>query len=181
VTPADISAKRARMLASMADHVLAHGVRASSLRPLAAAAGTSDRMLVYHFGSREALLAEVLQRIAADFAARFGARLAAAGVKDAADLLTETRAALRDPAIAPPLRVWLELLALPDAARAPFEPVLGAIADGMADLVRRHEPDPARAALVFALVEGLVVLDRAGRPGIADRALEGYLRDRPGK
>jgi AcrR family transcriptional regulator len=44
------------------DYVLEHGVIGLSLRPLAAAIGTSDRMLIYHFGSREALIADVLER-----------------------------------------------------------------------------------------------------------------------
>lgn len=44
------------------DYVLEHGVIGLSLRPLAAAIGTSDRMLVYHFGSRDALVAEILER-----------------------------------------------------------------------------------------------------------------------
>jgi AcrR family transcriptional regulator len=36
------------------------GIADLSLRPLAAAAGTSARLLIYHFGSKERLLAEVL-------------------------------------------------------------------------------------------------------------------------
>jgi len=44
------------------DYVLERGLIGLSLRPLAAALGTSDRMLLYHFGTREALIAEVLRR-----------------------------------------------------------------------------------------------------------------------
>jgi AcrR family transcriptional regulator len=36
------------------------GIADLSLRPLAAATGTSARLLIYHFGSKEGLLAEVL-------------------------------------------------------------------------------------------------------------------------
>jgi AcrR family transcriptional regulator len=36
------------------------GIADVSLRPLAAATGTSARLLIYHFGSKEGLLAEVL-------------------------------------------------------------------------------------------------------------------------
>ena len=42
---ARIEDRRALLLGKLADHVLAHGLSASSLRPLAKAAGTSDRML----------------------------------------------------------------------------------------------------------------------------------------
>jgi AcrR family transcriptional regulator len=41
-------------------YLLQHGLADLSLRPMAAAAGTSARLLIYHFGSKERLLAEVL-------------------------------------------------------------------------------------------------------------------------
>lgn len=40
-----------------------HGVSDTSMRTLAAALGTSHRMLHYHFGSREALLAAVMELV----------------------------------------------------------------------------------------------------------------------
>ncbi len=56
-------ATRRDQLAELAtDYVLEHGIAGLSLRPLAAALGTSDRMLVYHFGSKDALVAEVIER-----------------------------------------------------------------------------------------------------------------------
>ena len=44
------------LLPLLTAHVLAHGLGGASLRPLAKAAGTSDRMLIYHFGTKEALI-----------------------------------------------------------------------------------------------------------------------------
>ena len=41
-------------------YLMEHGLADLSLRPLAAGVGTSARLLVYHFGSKEGLLAEVL-------------------------------------------------------------------------------------------------------------------------
>jgi AcrR family transcriptional regulator len=41
-------------------HFAAHGIGDTSLRGLAEAIGTSHRMLIYHFGSREGLLAAVV-------------------------------------------------------------------------------------------------------------------------
>lgn len=51
-------------LDKMADHVLRHGLEAASLRPLAKAAGTSDRMLMYYFTDKAQLITAVLQTIA---------------------------------------------------------------------------------------------------------------------
>lgn len=50
------------LLDRVTDHVLAEGLIGLSLRPLAAAVGTSDRMLIYHFGSRDALVSAVVGR-----------------------------------------------------------------------------------------------------------------------
>jgi AcrR family transcriptional regulator len=54
--------QRDELLERVTDHVLAHGLIGLSLRPVAAAVGTSDRMLIYHFGSRDALVSAVVAR-----------------------------------------------------------------------------------------------------------------------
>jgi AcrR family transcriptional regulator len=50
------------LLEKVTDHVLEHGLIGLSLRPVAAAVGTSDRMLIYHFASRDALVSAVVAR-----------------------------------------------------------------------------------------------------------------------
>ena len=57
------SGARERLLAAAMDHVAEHGVGDLSLRSLAAALGTSHRMLIYHFGTRDALLVEVVRAV----------------------------------------------------------------------------------------------------------------------
>src|SRR5256714_15089524 len=52
-------------------YFLRHGVANLSLRPLAAAAGTSARMLLHYFGSKEALIAEVMEQVQARLQAAF--------------------------------------------------------------------------------------------------------------
>lgn len=54
--------RRDELLDQATDHVLEHGLIGMTLRPLAAAIGTSDRMLLYHFGSRDALVSAVVAR-----------------------------------------------------------------------------------------------------------------------
>lgn len=54
--------RRDVLLDQVTDHVLEHGLIGLTLRPLAAAIGTSDRMLIYHFGSRDALVSAVVAR-----------------------------------------------------------------------------------------------------------------------
>ena len=55
--------RRAETLARAADYVLEHGLAGLSLRPLAAALGTSPRMLLYDFGSKDGLVTDVLAEI----------------------------------------------------------------------------------------------------------------------
>ncbi|WP_248580909.1 TetR family transcriptional regulator [Nocardioides sp. InS609-2] len=43
------------------NYTLGHGLIGLSLRPLATALGTSDRMLLYHFGTKDNLVAAVLR------------------------------------------------------------------------------------------------------------------------
>jgi AcrR family transcriptional regulator len=52
--------RRKELLEAVGDYVLAHGLADMSLRPLAAALGTSPRMLLYHFASKEQLVSEAL-------------------------------------------------------------------------------------------------------------------------
>ena len=54
------------LLAKAIDYYAEHGVGDTSLRTLAASIGTSQRMLHYHFGSREDLLAAVIEAVVAD-------------------------------------------------------------------------------------------------------------------
>jgi AcrR family transcriptional regulator len=51
---------RERLLASAIDYFAREGIADTSLRALAAQIGTSHRMLLYHFGSREGLLGAVV-------------------------------------------------------------------------------------------------------------------------
>lgn len=56
---------RERLLASAMDYLGRRGISDLSLRELADALGTSHRMLIYHFGSKEGLLTEVVRAVEA--------------------------------------------------------------------------------------------------------------------
>ncbi|WP_393071933.1 TetR/AcrR family transcriptional regulator [Streptomyces sp. LN704] len=53
-------AKRRDLLERVRAYMLRNGVADLSLRPLARALGTSDRMLLYYFGTKERMIAEAL-------------------------------------------------------------------------------------------------------------------------
>lgn len=56
----------------LVDYLLGHGLSDLSLRPLAEALGTSARLLIYHFGSKEGLLTEVLDSMQTRLRQSFG-------------------------------------------------------------------------------------------------------------
>lgn len=60
-----MSSRSARdaLLDRVLDYFARRGVGDTSLRALAAGVGTSHRMLIYHFGSREGLLAAIVERL----------------------------------------------------------------------------------------------------------------------
>jgi AcrR family transcriptional regulator len=53
------------LLEAVVNVAMASGIADKSLRAIAAAAGTSHRMLIHHFGSRERLLVEVIRSVEA--------------------------------------------------------------------------------------------------------------------
>ncbi|MGX1887134.1 TetR/AcrR family transcriptional regulator [Streptomyces sp. NPDC055287] len=57
--PVDLG-KREDLLRRVREYVIHNGLADLSLRPLAKALGTSDRMLLYYFGSKDRLVAEAL-------------------------------------------------------------------------------------------------------------------------
>ena len=55
---------RTELLTKIVDHILINGLGYGvSLRPLAKAVHTSPRMLIYYFGSKELLMAEVVRNV----------------------------------------------------------------------------------------------------------------------
>src|SRR5438132_9559653 len=57
------SVTRAALLDAAVDYATANGLGDVSLRQMAAALGTSHRMLIYHFGSKDGLLVEVVNEV----------------------------------------------------------------------------------------------------------------------
>ena len=168
--------RRARTLAKAADYVLERGLEGLSLRPLAAALGTSTRMLLYDFENKEKLVHEVL----AEIRRRLAARLAdlQSGDDEAATLAAVWEWASAKER-APFMRVFFETYvqalthpeAHPDRGRAMVD-------DWLRFLGSRWQPealDPATATLYVAVIRGLL-LDRltAPDPERVDRALERF-------
>ena len=79
--------RRDALLDQVTDHVLQYGLIGLTLRPVAAAIGTSDRMLLYHFRSRDELVAAVVARTSDRGVAAIDALPAVEGVRAAVNRL----------------------------------------------------------------------------------------------
>jgi AcrR family transcriptional regulator len=163
------------LLDRLADYVLAHGLTASSLRPLARAAGTSDRMLLYYFADKDAVMAATLERIAA----RMTALLVAAAPPQPlpyAQLRTALAAQLRDPALWPYMRLWLDMAARAAHGDALYARIGESIGRGFlawaGDQLACAAADRAGlAARLLTEIEGMVLLTSLGLGDAVDAAL----------
>lgn len=103
--------RKAALIDRLTDHVLANGLGGASLRPLAAAVGTSDRMLLYYFPDKPALIAAVLQEVAARMTMLLELQRTEQPVTAAA-LEARMLPLVLDPAVWPFMQLWLEMAAL---------------------------------------------------------------------
>ena len=173
---------RERLLAAAIEHVSQHGVGEISLRGLAAALGTSHRMLIYHFGSREALLIEVIRTVEEQ------QRMALAAILEDADrppaeIMRRMWARVADPALWPNERLFFEVYAQALQGSPHALPVLDGIVEAwvepLAALVAPGRPRAearAEARLGVAVVRGLLLDLLATRDREAvDAAMERYI------
>ncbi|MGB5078970.1 MAG: TetR/AcrR family transcriptional regulator [Sphingorhabdus sp.] len=102
--------RRSAIIHRLTDHVLAHGLLASSLRSLAKAAGTSDRMLLYYFRDKAEIMEAVLTQLSARLVALLGDHANRLPMP-LDDVRRELAAFLFTDDLWPYMRVWLEIAA----------------------------------------------------------------------
>ena len=170
--PPKQTARRARLLDAIATIVLEDGFDALALRGLAARLSTSGRMLLYHFGTKDALVRAVLGRISERMAVLQEA--AASGAPETAGTFLDgmMRAGI-DPATAPFMRVWTDVTVRAARGEAPYREVADRTVAAWLDWIAgRLPPSPdrdAKAAAVLAIMEGITILELA-RPGTTEQA-----------
>lgn len=148
-------ARRRQLLDALIDDVAANGIGGRSLRDLAAAAGTSHRMLIHHFGSRDELLLSIVEEVER--------RQAATLVDlpdDPADAVAATWADLRRPELRPFERLFFECYARGAQGEEPFTRLISPAIDGWLDAATESSGgavDRARIRLVLAVTRGLLL------------------------
>lgn len=155
---------RERLLADTMFYVTMHGVATLNLRDLAAALGTSHRMLIFHFGSKEGLLTEITSAVRTQHRELLRRVLRDSDQGPEEGLRTLWRE-LTDPAYAPRLRLIFELYGQAIQGRRYAVGLLEHVADvweaPVTEILRRADPPashPSRDAhLTAAVIHGLLL------------------------
>jgi len=155
---------KALLLEATMAYVAEHGVTDLTLRSLAPALNTSHRMLVYHFGSKEGLLVEVVREVERRQRETL-MRLEADGSLTLSEQIMRSWRRLADPAMWPHERLFFEIYshALQGRTHAVrlLDDVVEAWLNPLTKVVARHglsEADArAEARLALAVTRGLLL------------------------
>jgi AcrR family transcriptional regulator len=147
--------RRQELLDALIEAFSRGGIGGRSLREVAEAVGTSHRMLLHHFGSRDELLLAIVEEVE---------RRQAATLPDLPDDPADATAAmwahLRRPELRPFERLFFECYARAAQGEEPFTRLLPAAVDGWlarVDEVGDGTTDPALVRLGLAVTRGLLL------------------------
>jgi|GEM_PF-256539 len=156
--------QRDAFLDVIGEHLLAHGLERTRLVDLAAAAKTSDRMLIYYFGTKAELMSAAIGRVAGDLAQHLDDAIATEVPLPAADLLEELARLTASERIVPYMRLGLEIYGKAASGDPQYEQagrdIIGRFLEWaearIAASDTAHRKD--QAAAVLAMTQGLAVM-----------------------
>jgi AcrR family transcriptional regulator len=167
--------RRRELLDSLIEAFARDGIGGRPLREIADAVGTSHRMLLHYFGSRDELLMAIVEEIE---------RRQAATLNDLPEAPARAVAAMwadvRRPELWPFERLFFECYARAAQGEAPFARLLPGAVDGWLAAVDERSgghADPALARLGLAVIRGLLLdLVATGDTDGVDAAAARFLR-----
>ena len=161
---APASPRQIELLESAYRYVLQNGLGDLSLRPLAAAIGSSPRVLLYLFGSKEGLIRALLGRARTDETALLAQAVPAHRAGDVADMALRVWSWLSAPEHRALMVLWTEAYARsltePDGPWSGF--AAGTVRDWL-DLLATGQPDPntaeatAQRTMILAVLRGALL------------------------
>jgi AcrR family transcriptional regulator len=171
-----VTERRDDLLQRVVEAAARGGLARRSLRDLAAQVGTSHRMLIHHFGSREGLLTAVVEAVERDQNQRLGEL-----PEDAAEAVRVSWRRTSVPSLWPIERLFFECYARGAQGEPPFDRLVPALVDQTLAAVSTradvgaNEEGKAAARLGLAVIRGLLLdLVATGDRKATDRALELY-------
>jgi AcrR family transcriptional regulator len=174
---------RHELLERAIEHIAARGISDLSLRELATAIGTSHRMLIHHFGSKEGLWVEVVKAVEARQREALGDLLPDPAADPAEAMRTWWRH-ISEPKLWPNERLFFEIYGQALQGRPGTEGLLDGIVDSWLDTItdiniaQGMDPAFARAhgRLGIAVTRGLLLdLLATGDRDAVDAAVEAWI------
>lgn len=156
-TPSAPSARERELVEAAYEYVLEHGISDLSLRPLASAIGSSPRVLLFLFESKDGLVRRLLARARSDELDWLGAQdRSERSLGDAIRLIWGWLAA---PEHAPLLRLWVEAYgrSLTDSSGPWAGFAEATVNDWLSLLEDTGAADPAARTLALAGLRGLML------------------------
>ena len=175
--------RRQELLEAVVEYVLKNGLTGLSLRPLAKGVGTSARMLLYHFESREKLLAVIVETIREQLRLFLIAQTVESPTAAKRKMSTGLRmfwSLASRPDAEPYIRLFFEVYALAVHERERYAAFLDTVIRGWIAILRENteDGDEATATLTIAVTRGLM-LDLLATRDVArtGQALDVFLRE----
>jgi AcrR family transcriptional regulator len=175
--------QRERSISLLSAHLLATGLSQTSLRQLAAAAGVSDRMILYYFTDKADIIQSVLARIAAEMTALLDGAVPKDVQMSASALMTHAAQITLGPKMRPYMALWIEIIAAAAKDEQPYLGVSKLVTAGFLDWIEARLAGPsgsekrAVAAMVFAMIDGLTILDMCAGPEISAMAVQAMTQE----
>jgi AcrR family transcriptional regulator len=168
-----VTDRRAELLDGATTWATEHGLATLSLRPVAKALGTSDRMLIYWFGSRDGLVAAIAEHAGDALSLAMPAVDLDAPPLATREWLDQCWALFTDPGVRPAMALLFELDALGARAPGPQRDAARQVADRWTTVV-----DEALGALG---VEDRSALTRVVAGAFVGLALDALVSDAIGR
>jgi AcrR family transcriptional regulator len=175
-----------RLLDAAIEYVAANGMSDVSLRTLAAALGTSHRMLIFHFGSKEGLWVEIIRAVE-QRQRDLLAQVLPDSSQPVGDAMRGWWKHISDPSLWPNERLFFEIYGQALQGRPHTTEVLDGIVDDWLDPITEinvslglpRAAARAHARLGIAVTRGLLLdllatSDRAGVDGAMDAFIDVY-------
>jgi AcrR family transcriptional regulator len=158
-----VTVKKEQIIQHVTQHMVEHGLADVGLRTLAKVAGTSDRMLIYYFETKDALIAAALHAIAENLALQFDT-MVGQHQRSAETLLTELLQLSNSPHFMLVIRLWFEVVGLAARGQEPYATNAAAIANNWLQWIqsRLEGSHKDEAMALFAELEGRLMIKLIG-------------------
>jgi AcrR family transcriptional regulator len=170
--------RRDQVTASIAQHILQTGLSQTSLRQLAAAAGNSDRMLLYYFKDKEEVMSASLAYLANGMTLALNTAISGDEKLTPLEFFNKTAPLVRGGMFGPMMELWIEISAAAVQGEEPYKRVSQDIAADFLKwvedrlLVENETERKAQAAMLLTMIDGLALMGICMDDDVQARASE---------